>query len=92
MPLLVAARTHANFAEYVPLGLILIGLVEADGTRRWFVLLLAALLVIGRALHPIGMGRKIPNPYRAGGLILTVSTIILASVTLLVHAMMPSAH
>ena len=91
-PLLVAARTHANFAEYVPLCLILIGLVEVDGTRKWFVLLLAALLVIGRLMHPLGMGRKIPNPYRAGGIVLTFSTMLLASVTLLVHAFMRSAH
>ena len=86
-PLLVAARSHANFAEYVPLGLILIGLVEADGTRKWFVFLLAALLVIGRVAHPLGMGRKIPNPYRASGIALTASAILLASLTLLAHGL-----
>ena len=91
-PLMVVARTHANFAEYVPLCLILIGLVEVDGSRKWFVLVLAALLVIGRLMHPLGMGRKIPNPYRAGGIVLTFSTILLASITLLAHAFMRSAH
>ena len=87
VPLMVIARTHANFAEYVPICLILIGLVEADGTKRWYVLLLAALLVIGRVLHPLGMGRKVPNPYRAGGIVLTFSTILLCSLTLLVHSL-----
>jgi uncharacterized membrane protein YecN with MAPEG domain len=85
-PLLVACRTHANFAEYVPLCLILLGLVEYQGTRHGVVLALAALLVLGRVLHPLGMGRKVPNPYRAGGVVLTFIHILAASVALLIHA------
>ncbi len=86
VPLLVAARTHANFAEYVPLCLILLGLVEAEGTRRWLVIMIAVLLVVARMLHPIGMGRRIPNPFRAGGIVLTFSVITISSIALLVHA------
>jgi uncharacterized membrane protein YecN with MAPEG domain len=85
-PLLVASRSHANFAEYVPLCLILIGLTELNGTRTWVVQLLAALLVIGRVIHPLGMGRKIPNPFRAGGLVLTVLVLVGASAAILIHA------
>ncbi len=85
-PLLVAARSHANFAEYVPICLILLALVEAEGTRRWLVLLIAALLVIARVLHPIGMGRRIPNPFRAGGAALTLAVLLISSIAILVHA------
>jgi uncharacterized membrane protein YecN with MAPEG domain len=85
-PLLVAARSHANFAEYVPLCLILIGLVELNGTRSWVVQALAALLVTARIIHPIGMGRKIPNPFRAGGAVLTFLVLLGGSAAILIHA------
>ncbi len=41
-------RSHANFAEYVPLALIVIGLLEASGGSHGLVrALLVALLVAG---------------------------------------------
>jgi uncharacterized membrane protein YecN with MAPEG domain len=83
VPLLVATRSHANFAEFVPFTLILLGFVEATGAARWFVCLLATMLLIGRVLHPFGMGRKIPNPFRAAGAVLTVLTIAIGSLYLL---------
>jgi uncharacterized membrane protein YecN with MAPEG domain len=92
VPLLVAARSHANFAEYVPLCLILIGFVEMAGTRKWFVILLGVLLIAGRVLHPLGMGRKIPNPYRAGGIVMTFTVLLLASFAILVHALRVAAQ
>jgi uncharacterized membrane protein YecN with MAPEG domain len=85
VPLLVATRSHANFAEFVPFTLILLGFVEATGAARWFVCLLATMLLIGRVLHPFGMGRKIPNPFRAAGAVLTVLTIAIGSLYLLVE-------
>jgi uncharacterized membrane protein YecN with MAPEG domain len=87
VPLLVACRSHGNFAEYVPFCLILIGLVELNGTRPWVVQTLAALLVIARIIHPIGMGRKIPNPFRAGGIGLTFLVLLGASAAILIHAL-----
>jgi uncharacterized membrane protein YecN with MAPEG domain len=85
VPLLVAARTHANFAEYVPFCLVLLGLVEMQGSARWVTVTLATLLVAARLLHPLGMGRKIPNPFRAAGLVLTLFMILGASVAILAH-------
>lgn len=85
-PLLVACRSHGNFAEYVPLCLVLLALVELQGTRQWFVVALAVTLVVGRLMHPFGMGRKVPNPFRAGGTALTFAMILAASAALLVHA------
>ncbi len=86
VPLLVACRSHANFAEYVPLCLVLLGLTEIVGSPRWLVAALAGMLVLARVIHPIGMGTKIPNPFRAGGAALTLLTIIGASVALLLRA------
>ena len=44
-------RGHANFAEYVPLILILIGFLEASGTAPWIIHSLGASLLVGRLLH-----------------------------------------
>jgi uncharacterized membrane protein YecN with MAPEG domain len=63
-PLLIASRSQANFAEYVPLSLLLLGLIESGGGAPLFVEIMAGLLIIARILHPIGMGRPTPNPFR----------------------------
>jgi uncharacterized membrane protein YecN with MAPEG domain len=77
--LMVACRVHSNFIEYVPLALILMGGIESAGASHLFLQLLALLLIAGRIAHPLGMTRPVPNPFRAGGIILTMLTIILAS-------------
>jgi uncharacterized membrane protein YecN with MAPEG domain len=62
--LLVASRSQANFAEYVPLSLLLLGLIESGGGAPLFVEIMAGLLITARILHPLGMGRPTPNPFR----------------------------
>ncbi|NIJ21247.1 hypothetical protein FHS95_002950 [Sphingomonas naasensis] len=48
-------RAHLNFAEYAPLVLILIALIElARGTQAW-LWGVAALFIISRILHAFGM-------------------------------------
>ena len=69
-------RAHANFNEYVPMALILMGLVEMNvGASRW-LWVIGAVLVVARVLHPFGMDRPAPNPYRAGGAILTFVSLL----------------
>jgi uncharacterized membrane protein YecN with MAPEG domain len=80
----IAIRAHGNFAEYVPLALILLGGIEWAGAPRWLCLLLAAMLVIGRLAHPFGLTRPAPNPFRAGGAMLTWVMLGIASLTALV--------
>lgn len=50
-------RAQGNFVEYVPLGLILLGLMEMQGAAPGAVLTIGALLAIGRLMHAIGMYR-----------------------------------
>ncbi|WP_395612995.1 MAPEG family protein [Allosphingosinicella sp.] len=53
--LLARMRGHANFAEYTPIILILIGLIEATkGTHLWLAVV-AGLFVLGRICHALGM-------------------------------------
>jgi uncharacterized membrane protein YecN with MAPEG domain len=48
-------RAHANFAEYVPLILILVALLEARATSRFTIHALLLPLLVARASHPFGM-------------------------------------
>ena len=53
--LLARMRAQLNFAEYAPVVLILIALVEAaKGTHVW-LWIVAALFILGRVLHGFGM-------------------------------------
>ena len=78
-PLLVAVRSHANFAEYVPIILILFAGIELAGGSHGLLVILAVLLVAGRIAHPVGMARPAPSPYRAGGAVLTWLVLLIAS-------------
>ena len=83
-PLLVARmRAHANFVEYVPIALILMALIESNGGSSRVLWLLGIALVIGRVLHPFGMERPSPNPFRIGGIMLTY----LVTIALVVYAL-----
>ncbi|WP_376693287.1 MAPEG family protein [Wenzhouxiangella sp. EGI_FJ10409] len=55
-----AVRAHANFAEYVPLALLLLVLVEAGtAAPAWLVHLLGAALLVGRVMHGlVGLNRS----------------------------------
>lgn len=69
-PLFVAIRAHGSFAEYVPITLLLLGFLELNHANASTLKAAAATLVIARVIQPIGLGRKSPNFYRAGGNIL----------------------
>ena len=71
-PLMLARmRAHANFNEYVPMALIVMGLIELVAGHSNALWILGAMLVAGRLLHPFGMERAAPNPLRMGGIVLT---------------------
>ncbi|HEX4695063.1 MAPEG family protein [Sphingomonas sp.] len=54
-PVVARTRAHANFAEYAPIVLILIALIElARGANLW-LWLLGALFIVARLAHGIGM-------------------------------------
>jgi uncharacterized membrane protein YecN with MAPEG domain/dihydrofolate reductase len=53
--LLRAMRVHANFAEYVPLCLLLVAFCEAQGTPAPWVHLALTGLLVGRLVHAYGV-------------------------------------
>lgn len=69
-------RSHGNFAEYVPLLLIFMALLELAGTDKTVLAWAGGSLVVFRILHLIGLPRRAPNPYRFLG---TLGTMILTA-------------
>jgi uncharacterized membrane protein YecN with MAPEG domain len=55
-----AIRVHANFAEYVPFGIILIACLELNGAPWWLVAIPGLTLIVGRLIHAKGI--NIPPP------------------------------
>jgi hypothetical protein len=82
--MLRAMRVHSNFAEYVPLSLLLILFVEASGANPLFVHALGASVVAGRISHAFGVSQlKEKYAFRVLGMALTLGPIIVAAVRLL---------
>lgn len=79
--LLRRMRTHGNFVENVPFGLIGLGLVEASGVAIWGVAALGGIFALGRAAHAHGMltGRL---PSRAFGMITTHAAFLAIAIVL----------
>jgi uncharacterized membrane protein YecN with MAPEG domain len=82
--MLRAMRVHANFAEYAPLALLLIAMVEAQGAASWLVHGLGGLLTLGRLLHAYGVSQVNERfIFRVSGMVMTFNTLIIAAIYLL---------
>lgn len=57
--LIKAIRIHANFAEYMPLALVLLASYELSGADPLLLHILGAILVLGRILHAVGLSKSI---------------------------------
>jgi len=74
-------RRHGNFAEWVPMILVLMILAEGQGAGRLWLHAAGVLVVAGRILHPIGLRADAPtHPLRIAG----NTACILATLTLTV--------
>ena len=86
--MLRAMRVHANFAEYVPLALLLVYFVETGSHAPWLVHLLGSALLLGRLCHAFGMSRTPENfRYRVLGMGLTFSVILVSAAYILITAL-----
>ena len=82
--MLRAMRVHSNFAEYVPLSLLLLFFVEASGANPLFLHALGASILAGRISHAFGVSQiKEQYAFRVLGMALTLTPIIIAAVRLL---------
>lgn len=71
-----AMRVHANFAEYVPLSLVLVFFFELQGAHFLIIHLLGACLLLGRGVHAYGVSReKEDYRYRVFGMLMTFAVL-----------------
>jgi uncharacterized membrane protein YecN with MAPEG domain len=78
-PLLIAIRRHAQFAEYIPISILLLLLLELSHANRTLLIGLAGTLVLSRICIAFGLGRTAPNPLRTAGNLLQWAMIAIAS-------------
>ena len=74
--MLRSMRVHANFAEYVPLSLLLIYMLESGNGTTVFVHALCVCLIVGRLSHAYGVGRIDEDyRYRVFGMAMTFTAL-----------------
>jgi len=55
MELVQRVRVHQNFLEYVPMAIILMGIIEINGGNSTFLHVFGVVLIISRIAHAIGL-------------------------------------
>ncbi|WP_407023013.1 MAPEG family protein [Roseococcus sp. DSY-14] len=84
--LLRASRAHGNFAEYVPLALVLMLLLEQGGAPAFLLHGLGAALLLGRASHAWGISRSPERlRFRQLGMLATFGVLAVAALALLLR-------
>ncbi len=82
-----AIRAFGNASEYVPAGLIAIGVLAVCGASPLVIHVMGIVLLAGRVAHAVGLSRSggasLP---RAAGILLTWIAYIAAAVALLFYA------
>ena len=82
--MLRAMRMHANFAEYAPITLVLLAMVDMQGGPVWLLHALGFLLLAARLSHAYGISSvQAPGKFRVGGMVGTFATMTVASCWLL---------
>jgi uncharacterized protein len=79
--LLRRMRAHGNFAEYVPLGLLLMGIAEVQGSQTWLLHIVGLMLLAGRLMHGLNFTFALKSmPLRTMGMLLTLTSLGLGAV------------
>ena len=87
MNLALAIRQHGNFIEGVPVALILMALVEANGANSILLHANGIVLLVSRIVHPFGLTvDRFEHPLRAVGVVGTLLVILVLAVVALWQA------
>jgi uncharacterized protein len=79
-PLQRRIRAHGNFTETVPMALILIALLEWRGLPSTWLWALGICLLLGRALHAVGLLARGASWARLAGMLLTLVVLSVGGV------------
>ena len=83
-----AIRIFGNFAEYVPLGLVLIAALEFVQAPVWYMHVCGGLLLIGRVLHAMGLLGKGSSAPRVAGMTMTWIMLLMSSIGVTVFSLL----
>jgi uncharacterized membrane protein YecN with MAPEG domain len=82
--MLRAMRVHSNFAEYVPLNLLLMYFVASTLPQPWFLHALGICILLGRVLHAVAVSRvRERYAFRVAGMALTFAPMLTSALSLL---------
>ncbi len=80
-------RVHGNFAEYTPLALVLLLLMELMLVPTPWLYVLGGAFTLGRLLHALGLGSSAGTSImRLAGMLLTMGYFLISGVLLLMLA------
>ena len=82
-------RAHANFNEYVPLGLVLLAISAYLDLNIFFYAILCVTFVLGRVVHAYGLINQEPKrnfKARRAGMGLTLLSLIFSAIFNLIKA------
>lgn len=82
-----AIRAHGNFAEYVPLVIIMMSFLEWAKESPTILHFFGITLIIGRLAHAIGIGLQAPNSLRVIGMMATFTCLIGASIKVIIYSL-----
>jgi uncharacterized membrane protein YecN with MAPEG domain len=90
--LLRASRVHANFAEYVPFTIVLIGILEIQSYSLWIIHGLSIALIIARISHAYGLSQLDENfKFRIFGTATTINIMATCAFLILLKPLLTSA-
>jgi uncharacterized protein len=70
-------RAHANFIEFVPIALLLLGLLELAGLQASWLWTFGSALLLARVMHAIGLSRHAGYSFgRFWGTVLTMLVLL----------------
>ena len=73
-------RAQGNFAEYAPLGVILLAIAELQGHAAVWLHLVGGLLLVGRLAHGVNFSFGLRKMVlRVGGMLLTLTALALGA-------------
>ena len=80
-------RVQGNFAEYVPITIILLTFMELYGSAKWLIHVLCIALILGRSLHAYCVSRTDEDiRQRRAAMILTFGVLFIAATSVVVYA------
>ncbi|MCG6970506.1 MAG: MAPEG family protein [Gammaproteobacteria bacterium] len=71
----IAMGAHSNATEYLPIGLVLLAVLELNGAWGWLIHLFGVILIVGRGYHINGMFTQ-RLQYRVWGMKITIFSLL----------------